>query len=71
MKNTTNNNQKQPLTLIMLSMLMHYTLPQSLTNQLTGYQLLPWVYYSKRMENSVDPDQLASLRPPDLYQHCF
>ena len=26
---------------------------------------------TSRVENSVDPDQLASLKPADLDLHCF
>ena len=30
-----------------------------------------WHALSSRMENSVDPDQLASEKPDDLDLHCF
>ena len=27
--------------------------------------------FTSKYEDSVDPDQLASLKPADLDQHCF
>ena len=38
--------------------------------------ITPWIpdiimYLQSRVDNSVDPDQLASEKPADLALHCF
>ena len=42
---------------------------QILFNQLAGFHLL--TCFTSTAESSVDPDQLASQKPADLYLHCF
>ena len=37
--------------------------------QLVWFQLIVW--FTGRVENSVDPDQLASEKSADLDLHCF
>ena len=47
---------------------MYYTPPQCLFNEHAGFHLLACIY---RVENNVDPDQLASEKPADQDLHCF
>ena len=59
------------LTLIMLDIEMYYTPPQSNFYQIDLQDFSYWHGLTIRVENSVDPDQLASEKPADLDLHCF
>ena len=49
----------------MLDLFSYYTSPQFFSE--SSY----WQIFTKRKVNSVDPDQLASVKPADLKPHCF
>ena len=55
------------LILTMLVILIHYTPPHLINSQDTSCKLA----FTSQLENSVDPDQLASEKPADLDLHCF
>ena len=52
----------------MLDILCTTLLPNVSFNSFVEFQLLACYY---RVEDSVDPDQLASQKPADLDLHCF
>ena len=49
--------------------LISWLLPADLDQHVVRLYLLKLIY--KWIKNSVDPDQLASMKPADLDQHCF
>ena len=59
------------LTLTMLDIEMYYTPPKSNFYQIDLQDFSFWHGLTSRVENSVDPDQLASEKPADLDLYCF
>ena len=48
---------------------MYYTHP--IFYQIKLQDSSQWLYFTSRVVNNVDPDQLASQKPADLGLHCF
>ena len=50
---------------------LHNTPLQFSSNQLSQFKLPYYHVFISSMENSAEPDHLASEKPADLYLHCF